>query len=99
VRNWPDLLGMLGRKAEADKLWDGIIDEYKKGQISSRPDLGLLAFAAWHRDYIQDAKDFFIDATAAAQSDSIPLQALNNFGYLFLEKYNVTEASTYSGTA
>ncbi|MGD0307823.1 MAG: tetratricopeptide repeat protein [Acidobacteriota bacterium] len=87
-----DLLGMLGRKAEADKLWDGLIDEYRNGQISSRQDLGLLALAAWHRDYIQDAKDFFIDATAAAQSAIIPLEALSHFGYLFLEKYHATDA-------
>ncbi len=86
------LLETVGRQAEADKLWDGLIDEYRDGKISGAHDLGAIALAAWHRGYIQDAKDIFIDATGKTPSADTPLDVLNNFGYLFLEKYNATDA-------
>jgi len=87
-----DLLEMVGREAESDALWDGLIAEYRGGRISGKHDLGVVALAAWRRGYVQDAKDFFIDATGASPGADTPLEALCNFGYLFLEKYNATDA-------
>jgi tetratricopeptide (TPR) repeat protein len=86
------LLETVGRDGEADRLWDGIIAEYRNGGITHSQDLGVLALAAWQRGYIQDAKDFFIDATGAKPGPDTPLDVLCNFGYLFLEKYNETDA-------
>jgi len=54
--------------------------------------LGVIALAAWRRDYIPDAKDIFIDATEEKPGTELPLEALCNFGYLFLEKYEPTLA-------
>jgi len=86
------LLETVGRDADANRLWDGIIAEYHDGSITRSQDLGVLALAAWHRGYIQDAKDFFIDATGANPGADTPLDVLCNFGYLFLEKYDGTDA-------
>jgi cellulose synthase operon protein C len=92
VTELADLLESCGRLAEANALWDQLIDEFRKGQVSGGHDLGAIALAAWHRGYIQDAKDIFIDATGAKPGPDAPLEALNNFGYLFLEKYQPAEA-------
>ena len=87
-----DLLEYLGRISEAEKLWDGLLDEYRGGRVSGSRDLGVIALAAWRRNYIQDAKDILIDATEEKPGVEIPLEALSNFGYLFLEKYEPTLA-------
>ena len=92
VAELADLLDYLGREAEAAKLWDGLLDEYRGGRVSGSRDLGVIARAAWRRDYIQDAKDIFIDATEEKPGAEVPLEALTNFGYLFLEKYDATDA-------
>ncbi len=86
------LLDNVGRQAEAEALWDGLLDEYREGRVAGRRDLGVIAFAGWRRGYIQDAKDIFIDATGEQPDADTPLEALSNFGYLFLEKYNATDA-------
>ncbi len=87
-----DLLESLGRASEADSLWDGLLDEYRKGQVTGAHELGTIALAGWRRGYFQDAKDIFIDATGAKPGPDAPLDALSNFGYLFLEKYQPAEA-------
>lgn len=86
------LLESVGREAEGDKLWDSLIGEYRDGRVTGSQDLGFIALAAWHRGYIQDAKDIFIDATGESPGADSPLAALCDFGYLFLEKYNATDA-------
>jgi tetratricopeptide (TPR) repeat protein len=87
-----DLLESLGLTSEADAEWDRLLDEYRQTRVSGAPDLGAIALAAWRRNYISDAKDIFIDATGATPGPDTPLDVLSNFGYLFLEKYNATEA-------
>ncbi len=87
------VLEMVGRGAESNALWDGLLDEYRGGRVTGGRDLGVMALAAWRRGYIQDAKDIFIDATGEKPGAETPLEALCNFGYLFLEKYNFTDAS------
>jgi tetratricopeptide (TPR) repeat protein len=87
-----DLLSTVGREAEANALWDGLLDEYRSGRVTGAQDLGIIALAGWRRGYIQDAKDIFIDATGTKPGAEVPLEALCNFGYLFLDKYDATDA-------
>ncbi len=86
------LLETVGREPEADRLWDGLIGEYRDGRVTGALDLGAIALAAWHRGYVNDAKDIFIDATGENPGPDTPLNVLNQFGYLFLEKYRPSEA-------
>ncbi|MBZ5495294.1 MAG: tetratricopeptide repeat protein [Acidobacteriia bacterium] len=87
-----DLLETVGRASDANALWDGLLDEYRHGSVTGSQDLGIIALAAWRRGYIQDAKDIFIDATGTNPGPETPLEALSNFGYLFLDKYDGTDA-------
>jgi tetratricopeptide (TPR) repeat protein len=92
VAELADLLETIGRNAEAHALWDGLLAEYRQGLVKGGQDLGVIALAGWRRGYIQDAKDIFIDATGQEPGAQTPLEALCNFGYLFLDKYNATDA-------
>jgi cellulose synthase operon protein C len=89
--NLADLLDSTGRKVDARVLWDQLIAEYRKGRLSSSRSLGDAAVAAWRRGYVQDAKDIFLDATDPKVGE-VSLEALTNFGFLFLDKYNATDA-------
>jgi cellulose synthase operon protein C len=86
------LLNDLGRKTEARSLWESLLDVYRAGGAIESRELGDIAVAAWRRGYIEDAKDLFLDATEANESEGVPLEAFINFGHLFLEKYNATDA-------
>ncbi len=83
---------MLGRRTAAEPLWDRLIQEYRQGRIRGREPLAWVANAAWKRGYFQDAKDFFIDATDPKAAGEVPLEGLADFGFLFLEKFNATDA-------
>jgi cellulose synthase operon protein C len=91
-RELASLFENLGRKREAQLLWESLLDVYRAGGVIGSRELGDIAVAAWHRDYTEDAKDLFLDATEANGSEEVPLEALVNFGRLFLEKYNATDA-------
>jgi cellulose synthase operon protein C len=86
------LLEDLGRKREAQSLWESLLDTYRAGGVIGSRELGNIAVAAWRRDYTEDAKDIFLDATDLNESEDVPLEALVSFGNLFLEKYNATDA-------
>lgn len=90
-RTLAELLSGVGRKVEARRLWNALIDTYSTGPVQGSRRLGAVAVAAWREGYIRDARDIFLDATEPDQGQ-ISLEALTDFGYLFLEKYNVTEA-------
>jgi tetratricopeptide (TPR) repeat protein len=92
MKELASLLEIIGRRDEANSLWDQVIDEYRRGRIRGSDALGSAAVAAWHRGYAQDAKDIFIDATGGKAGSEVPLEVLSDFGYLFLEKYNATDA-------
>jgi len=92
IKELADLLEELGRIGEADKLRDNLIDTYKQGRLRGSEALGSAAAAAWHRGFVQGAKDLFIDATGDKAEGAVSLGTLADFGYLFLEKYNATEA-------
>ncbi len=86
------LLEEIGQRADSNSLWDELIREYRSGHFSGSRAMGIMAVAAWRRGYVQDAKDFFIDATDGKAGGEISLESLSDFGYLFLEKYNAKEA-------
>lgn len=92
VKELASLLEEIGRRNEANRAWDQLIEEYRQGRVSGSEALGSVATAAWRRGYAQDAKDIFIDATGSKAGGEVSLEALADFGYLFLEKYNATEA-------
>lgn len=85
------LLETLGRRGDAEALWDRVLDEYRAGKVSGSGPLGNAAVAAWHRDRVQEANDIFMDATDPARGE-VSIEALADFGYLFLEKYQATDA-------
>lgn len=91
MRRLAELLEDTGRRSEAGQIWDQLIQMYRSGSVQGSRSLGNIAVAAWHRGYIQDARDIFMDATDPKFGE-VSLQALTDFGYLFLEKYNATDA-------
>ena len=91
TRELGDLLETVGRRNEARVLWEQILNQYRTGGVKGSQALGIAAVAAWRCGYAQDAKDIFIDATDPKLGE-VSLDALADFGYLFLEKYNATEA-------
>jgi cellulose synthase operon protein C len=86
------LLKRIGRRKESVAFWDQLLDEYRSGTVQGSQSLGDIAVAAWNRGYVEDAKDIFMDATDEKLGGEISLEALTNFGYLFLDKYRITEA-------
>ena len=42
--------------------------------------------------YAQDAKEIFLDATDEKVSGPVSPRSLSDFGFLFLDKYNATDA-------
>ncbi len=86
-----ELLEGTGRRSDARLLWDQILDQYRAGTAKGSQALGAVAVAAWHRGYAQDAKDIFLDAVDP-KAGEVSLETLADFGYLFLEKYNATDA-------
>jgi tetratricopeptide (TPR) repeat protein len=92
LRELAATLELIGRRSEAESVWNSIIDLYRRRQLKGSQELGDAAFAAWKLDYHQDAKDIFIDATSPGAGE-VSLESLSNFGYLFLEKYNATDAT------
>jgi len=86
------LLETVGNARGAQVLWDELISEYRAGRIQGSQALGNVAVAAWHREYFQDANDIFLDATSEKLAGEISLEALSNFGLLFLEKYDSSHA-------
>jgi cellulose synthase operon protein C len=91
IRTLAELLENVGRQADAGKLWDLLIEGYRNGRVQGSRPLGIVAVAAWHRGYVQDATNIFMDATDQKRGEA-PLEALSDFGHLFLEKYDATDA-------
>ncbi len=91
MRALAELLEDSGRRDEARGLWDGLIGEYRKGKVQGSRPLGNVAVAAWRKALVFDARDIFLDATDPKLGEISP-EVLVDFGNLFLEKYNATEA-------
>ena len=90
LRELGSLLEDTGRRSEAQPLWQQLVDDYRKGVVRGSQDLGNVAVAAWRLGWAQDAKDIFLDATSG---EDVSLESLAHFGFLFLEKYNATDAT------
>lgn len=86
-----ELLEQTGRRSEARVIWDQVIAQYQARRVSGSESLNNVAIALWRRGYIFDARDIFADATDPKAGEVAP-EALTNFGYLLLEKFNATEA-------
>ncbi|MBN2321574.1 MAG: tetratricopeptide repeat protein [Acidobacteria bacterium] len=93
IRTLAEFLEDVGQKTEADRFWDRLIEEYLSGNLRESRRLHAVAVAAWRKGYFYDARDLFLDATDPELGE-VPLEALTDFGYLFLEKYNATDAMT-----
>lgn len=91
LRTLGELLEYIGRKAEARAIWDDLIEQYRSGNARDGRGLGAVAVAAWRKGYFFDARDIFLDATDPELGET-PLRTLADFGYLFMDKYNFTEA-------
>ena len=86
------LLEQLGRRSEARELWKQLIDEYRNGSVHGSRSLGDVAVAARRLGYVdEDVRDIFVDATDPKLGE-VSLESLINFGYLFLERYQATDA-------
>ena len=77
ARELADLLSACGRRSEARNLWEEIVAEYRAGRR-----LG----------YAQDAKEIFLDATDDKISGLVSPRSLADFGFLFVQTYNATDA-------
>jgi len=91
MRGLAELLEDVGRKTEADRFWNRLIEEFQRGNVRGSRGLGTIAVAAWRKGFIYDAKDLFLDATDPELGE-VSLEALTDLGHLLLEKYNATEA-------
>ncbi len=91
IRTLAELLSYVGRENEARQWWNSLIGEYRRGNLADSRSLGAVAVAAWRLGDVYDARDIFLDATDIESGES-PLTVISDFGYLFMEKYNFTEA-------
>ena len=88
-----ELMNSQGKRSEARVLWEGIMQQYRSGRLRGSEALGQAAVAAWRLGYAQDAKDIFLDATDENASGPVSARPLADFGFLFLDKYNSTDAT------
>lgn len=80
----------LGRKEEARRVLDSLADDYNAGKHQSAAGLTLVGLAVWRLEYFEDANDVFNDAV---DKDPTYIPAYVAWGHLFLEKYNVEDAT------
>ncbi|NWG13268.1 MAG: tetratricopeptide repeat protein [Acidobacteria bacterium] len=92
ARELADLKALRGQRAEAQALWSEILGEHREGRIRGSSSLGCAAVAAWRLGRVEEAKEIFLDATDEKTSGPVSLRTLSDFGFLFLEKYNATDA-------
>jgi tetratricopeptide (TPR) repeat protein len=91
-RELGDLLEGTGRAREASAIWEEMVAKYRKGDVRGSKALGDVGVAVWRLGMIQDAKDIFMDATDPKASREVSIEALSDFGYLFLDKYAPADA-------
>lgn len=86
-------LGLLcletGRKTEARSLFQELIQVYQQGNARTTEAVLAVAIAAKRLERFHDANDLFGEAT---RLDSSNKDAFVAWGYLFVEKYNRSEA-------
>ncbi len=92
ARELADLKSHRGQRADAQALWEEIISDYRRGRLQGSSSLGCVAVAEWRLGNVQEAKEIFLDATDERIAGPVSLRVLSDFGFLFLEKYNATDA-------
>jgi tetratricopeptide (TPR) repeat protein len=91
-RELAGLAECTGRAREATGFWEAVMSRLRRGELADSEGLGHAAVAAWRMGSVADAKDIFMDAADTGKNSEVSLTALSDFGYLFLEKYNATDA-------
>ena len=84
-----DLLVTTGRRAQAQRVYDAIYQQFKRGTFTTAEDLGVAGRAAAAMEEFHDANDAF---RTAHQIDPAHVQNLYWWAELFREKYNDADA-------
>ena len=80
-----------GRTAEKESYSRRLLGLYQSGQLETSEEIAQAAYAAWQLHMWQDANRIFIEA-AQVQPASVSLFV--DWGNLYLEKYNASEAES-----
>ena len=83
------VLGDLGRRSEADAIYQDLIERFQNGFIRRTDELIHIARAMWALEFFHDANDAFRLVTQANPRDA---EAFLAWGNLLAEKYNDPEA-------
>ena len=83
------VLGDLGRRGEADAIYQDLIERFQNGFINRTDELIHIARAMWALEFFHDANDAFRLVTQANPRDA---EAFLAWGDLLAEKYNDPEA-------
>jgi tetratricopeptide (TPR) repeat protein len=83
------VLGDLGRRSEADAIYQDLIERFQNGFIGRTDELIHIARAMWALEFFHDANDAFRLVTQANPRDA---EAFLAWGDLLAEKYNDPEA-------
>jgi len=66
-----------------------LLQQFRRGSLQTAAELNQAAYAAWSTDQWQEANEIFIQAS---ELDSVPADLFVDWGNLYLEKYNASEA-------
>lgn len=91
VRLGIELLERRGRLDEARSWASDLLARYRSGRLTGPGDLAQAAYAAWRIGRWEDANNIFIEAS---QADNVPFSLYVDWGELYLEKYNPSEAES-----
>ncbi len=78
-----------GRRDEAESYSRRLLGLYQSGQLKTSEEIAQAAYASWQLSMWQDANRIFIEA---AQVQPVSVSLFVDWGNLYLEKYNASEA-------
>ena len=80
-----------GRRDEAESYSRRLLGLYRSGQLNTSEEIAQAAYAAWKLSMWQDANRIFMEA---AQVQPVSVSLFVDWGNLYLEKYNSSEAES-----
>ena len=80
-----------GRRDEAESYSRRLLGLYRSGQLNTSEEIAQAAYAAWQLSMWQDANRIFMEA---AQVQPVSVSLFVDWGNLYLEKYNASEAES-----
>ncbi|MGH9338189.1 MAG: tetratricopeptide repeat protein [Acidobacteriota bacterium] len=80
-----------GRRADADRLAEQILELHRSRRLTTSAAIGEAAYAAWQIDRWQEANELFMEA---ARLSPVSFSLYVDWGRLYLEKYNSAEAES-----